>query len=91
MKQLHVYFSGRVQGVGFRATTQEIARRLKINGWVRNRRDGRVEIAAVGDEALLMKFLGEIAAEMRSNIEAREIEWGDAREECCGFRVRATE
>ncbi len=91
MKQLRVYFSGRVQGVGFRATTQHIARRFQINGWVRNRRDGRVEVLAVGDEALLLKFLGEIAAEMRANIEGREIEWSEAEEKLSGFRVRATE
>mgnify|MGYP000524513340 CR=1 FL=1 len=39
----HVYFSGRVQGVWFRGHTSELAERMGVRGWVRNRRDGRVE------------------------------------------------
>jgi len=37
-----------VQGVGFRYFTQDAAERLKISGFVRNRRDGRVEVFAIG-------------------------------------------
>ena len=37
-----------VQGVGFRYFTQDVAERLKINGFVRNLRDGRVEVLAIG-------------------------------------------
>ncbi|MGH8643352.1 MAG: acylphosphatase [Gammaproteobacteria bacterium] len=43
--------SGRVQGVYFRAHTQQRAERLKLTGWVRNLRDGRVEVLACGDDA----------------------------------------
>ena len=81
MKQLHVFFAGRVQGVGFRATTQDIARRLQVNGWVRNRRDGRVELCAVGEEAQLQTLLRAINDELGSNIRDREIEWSEAHEE----------
>lgn len=47
---------GRVQGVGFRYHTQTTARSLGIVGWVRNRRDGTVEIRAEGDEAALAEL-----------------------------------
>lgn len=42
------FVSGIVQGVGFRYFTQDEAERLKLSGYVRNLRDGRVEIYAIG-------------------------------------------
>ena len=47
------FVSGRVQGVFFRDSTQRIATRLGLRGWVRNRRDGRVEVLAAGEEAAI--------------------------------------
>lgn len=51
MKRVHAIVRGRVQGVGFRATTAHEARRLGVAGWVRNRLDGTVEVLAEGDDA----------------------------------------
>ena len=48
---LHCVISGKVQGVFFRAATQQQARALGVTGWVRNRSDGTVELLACGDEA----------------------------------------
>ena len=44
---------GKVQGVGFRWFVRETSRRLGLAGWVENRADGSVEIAAEGDDASL--------------------------------------
>jgi len=44
----HVLVSGHVQGVYFRATTQETARDIGVDGWVKNRDDGRVEAVFEG-------------------------------------------
>jgi acylphosphatase len=47
---VHLLVVGRVQGVGFRWYVREVARRRDLAGWVQNRPDGSVEVAAEGDE-----------------------------------------
>lgn len=47
----HVFFSGRVQGVFFRAHTRDCAQSLGLTGWVKNSPDGRVEAVFEGEEA----------------------------------------
>ncbi|GAC1413901.1 MAG: acylphosphatase [Gemmatimonadaceae bacterium] len=56
MESIHLEVRGRVQGVGFRWYVMEMARELKLAGWVKNRPDGHVEIAAAGDGAALAKL-----------------------------------
>ncbi len=51
--RLHVVVSGRVQGVGFRWATEAKAVELGLNGWVRNRSDGRVEAEFEGSPSAL--------------------------------------
>ena len=58
--QVHIYVSGRVQGVGFRFFTIGCARSFGVTGWVKNLFDGRVEIEAEGEVANLKMFLDEI-------------------------------
>jgi len=48
--------SGRVQGVGFRYFTEDVARREGVRGWVENLPDGRVEVAADGDAESIERF-----------------------------------
>ena len=49
--RVHVFISGRVQGVMFRESTRELAERLGLGGWVRNLSDGRVEAVFEGPSA----------------------------------------
>ncbi|MDD3668888.1 MAG: acylphosphatase [Alphaproteobacteria bacterium] len=54
---MHIYVSGRVQGIGFRAWACRKAAESNLSGWVRNRRDGRVELLADGDAGDVRRFL----------------------------------
>lgn len=76
VKRLHIWVSGRVQGVFYRARTVEVARSLGLTGWVRNLPDGRVEIVAEGEASALERLLewcreGPPAARVE-NVVARE-------------------
>lgn len=53
----HLFISGLVQGVGFRAALENSARALQLAGWVRNRRDGRVEALVQGPEAAVQTLV----------------------------------
>ncbi len=57
MKRVHVYISGRVQGVFFRAVTQQTAKGFYLTGWVRNLADGRVEALIEGENADVDKMI----------------------------------
>lgn len=56
-KTIRVLISGRVQGVSYRAWTCKEARKLGIQGWVRNLSDGRVEAVFSGEEAIVSAML----------------------------------
>ncbi len=53
MKRVRIVISGRVQGVWFRGWTEDQARRLRLDGWVRNRRGGTVEALFQGEDAVV--------------------------------------
>ena len=82
MPRLHLTVRGRVQGVFYRSTALERARDLGLNGWVRNRTDGSVEILAEGDEESIAALRawcvkGPPGAVVRSVEEIDELESGE--------------
>ena len=88
MKRIHVFYSGHVQGVGFRYTAEDIAESLGLKGWVKNLSDGRVEIVAEGDEKDLKEFLENIVkGQMGRYIKDADVSWEKATKEFGNFEV----
>lgn len=57
IKRIHAIVHGQVQGVFFRETTRQEARKLGLAGWVRNLADGTVEVEFQGEEEIVERFL----------------------------------
>ena len=92
LARLHVTVDGLVQGVGFRAFVVDQAQSLGLNGWVRNRWDGKVEALAEGERQVLEKFLALLRRGPRSaHVSELTFEWQDALGTLDGFFVRRTE
>jgi acylphosphatase len=87
-RQVHVYYSGRVQGVGFRYTAVDLAQDLGITGWVRNLSDGRVEILAEAQEDILKSFLDKIKDAFSAYIRDILIDWKPATGEFSDFTIK---
>ena len=83
-----VLFRGNVQGVGFRATTHQIAARFEVTGYVRNLPDGSVELVAEGTELELTTFVAEIQQGMDHQISATDVHTLAATNEFKAFRIR---
>ncbi|MFO1063573.1 MAG: acylphosphatase [Pirellulales bacterium] len=89
MRRLTVYYSGRVQGVGFRARTQRLAAGFRVTGRVCNMTDGRVELIAEGEQEELDRFRVGIADEMKRNIVDEQVTWSAALRTWAEFAVGA--
>lgn len=68
----HFYFSGWVQGVGFRFKATYLARKYGLTGWVRNLSDGRVEMEAQGDRRVIALLLAKLQQDRYIRIEEIE-------------------
>ena len=87
-KRLHIFYSGRVQGVGFRYTVKSVVSGFDLIGMVRNLPDGRVELLAEGDQAELEEFRKAIQdSEIGGFIRNEEVNWADATGEFRGFEI----
>lgn len=74
MVRKHIYFSGTVQGVGFRYRVKQYAMELGLTGWVANLWDGRVEMEVQGEEKLIMALVQRMYAERYVQITGIESE-----------------
>lgn len=88
-KRAHVFFTGRVQGVGFRYSTRQVAQGYEVTGFVRNLDDGRVELIAEAEEDEARAFLAGLhESQLGSHIRSETVDWQPATGEYKGFQIR---
>lgn len=89
--RLHAIIEGHVQGVGFRVFTIRKANEMGVDGWVRNLRDGSVEVIAEGQRTDLDKLLSALRRGPTSaSVTNVKPDWRSATGEFDGFNVKYT-
>jgi len=88
VQTVRVNYIGRVQGVGFRYTTREIAGHHPVAGYVKNLPDGSVELVAQGLHADVERFLAAVAERFRGNLYGADRRSLTANEEFTTFEIR---
>lgn len=83
-----ILFSGQVQGVGFRWTTERIASRLSLRGFVRNLPDGRVEAVAVGSASSIQQLIDKLQERFGSGITDIQRQTLESAHEFTGFVIQ---
>ncbi len=85
---MQIYYSGNVQGVGFRYTVKTAATGFEVTGTVRNLPDGRVELLAEGTRDELEAFRQAIRASgLDYFIRHEDVKWTESQNEYCGFEI----
>ena len=88
LKRIQVIVHGRVQGVFFRATAQREARQNGLTGWVKNRRDGAVEMVVEGEEDAVKDFLAWAQqGPSTARVDKVETKWRSYTGEFSDFRI----
>jgi len=83
-----LYYSGRVQGVGFRYTVRSLATRFAVAGFVRNSPDGRVELVVEGRPGEIRLFLDTVRAEIGHYVSGTQEQTSPATGGFQGFEIR---
>jgi acylphosphatase len=88
-RRLNIFYSGRVQGVGFRCTVKTVAAGFETAGLIRNLPDGRVELIAEGVREELEAFHAAICNEegLAGFIRDERVDWRDAQNEFSRFEI----
>jgi acylphosphatase len=86
-RRVEVHYRGRVQGVGFRQSTCDLAENRPVAGSVKNLPDGRVHLIAEGEEAELEEFLQAITGRMGRNIHDCSVSWRQCTDSFSAFHI----
>lgn len=85
----HILITGRVQGVFYRAFTEEVARSLRLGGWVRNTPEGWVEAVFEGEKADIAKAISQCyQGPPAAKVQGIDVKWEEFTGELSPFHVR---
>jgi acylphosphatase len=87
-KRAHIFYSGSVQGIGFRFAAERLAGAFGLRGWVANLEDGRVEVLLEGKEDDITAFMDKIEDLFSGYIRNTNVDWSKATDEFAGFEIR---
>ena len=89
MEGLSCIVKGRVQGVGYRYFTQNLANTMGLSGWVRNLPDGTVEVLGIGGKEELERFLHKLkAGPIGSHVKGVDFQWLEDQKAHSSFEIR---
>ncbi len=89
ISRIHLFYSGYVQGIGFRFTAERIALSLNLRGWTKNLGDGRVEVVAEGEKNLLEDFMRQLQKGFLGRyVRDVEVNWEEATGKFESFEIK---
>jgi len=88
VKRWHIYFSGRVQGVGFRYTSREVAKRYEVSGWVKNLPNGSVEMIVEGASDQLRKYVADLSESTHGKVTDMQVTKSEPTGEFSAMEIR---
>ena len=87
MVRWHIFFFGRVQGVGFRYTCKTVAQRYAVSGWVSNLPDGSVEMTVEGEPAAIRLYVDDVCNSTHGRVDDKQISKSEATDEFDGMQI----
>ncbi|HET6514426.1 MAG TPA: acylphosphatase [Thermodesulfovibrionales bacterium] len=89
LARAHLYITGRVQGVSYRAFTRDLANQLGLRGWAKNLYDGSVEAVFEGDKKLIEEAVTRCqAGPPGARVDGVHVRWEDYQGDLKGFQIR---
>ena len=87
--RVHIFVSGRVQGVWFRENTQKKAQKLRVTGWIKNLVDGRVEAIFEGEREKIEEMIKWVSkGPFLAKVNGLDVEWQEYKGEFENFGIR---
>ena len=87
IQQARIFFSGIVQGVGFRYNAQRYAVQIELKGWVKNLSDGRVEVCVLGSQDKIEDLCRRLKLHYDGSIQSVDVDFSPLKDAFEDFRI----